>query len=155
MVLLFWLAVTGPIARADISITASGDWTRTIDANDLQSGAGSDLTSTYESATDQVTIDISGTLGDLDNWRVDVARIDFAWHSDLHQYIKRTSDGTGGGSISGGTSYQEVINTWQTFFSGSGDRSNIAVQLKLTGVSIQIPVNNYSAMIFFMVIDTS
>ena len=133
-----------------ISITATGSWSETIDASDLQAGAGSDLISTYESAADTVSIDITATSG---NWGLDVKKIDTNWHSNLHLHVKRTSDGTGSGTISGGDSYQEVTDIDQSFFSGNSDRSNVNVQLKLTGVSIQVPPDTYTTTIYYTVFD--
>lgn len=140
-------------AEAAISITATGNWSETIDALDLQAGAGSDLISTYQSTSNAVSIDISGTAGVDDNWRVDVKKVDSVWHNSFHLYVKRTSDGTGSGSISGGDTYQEVTDTDLSFFSGNGDRNNINVQLKLTGVSIQAPPDTYTTTIYYTVVD--
>ena len=83
-------------------------------------GAGSNLIDTSESASAAVSINITDTSG---NWGLVVKRDSSNWHSNLHLYIKRTSDGSAPGSISGGTSYQEVTDIDQSFFSGNGDRS--------------------------------
>lgn len=143
------LICSGGICWA-ISITVTGNWPETIDSTDLQAGAGSNLIDTYESATDAVTIDISATAGD---WGLDVKKIDTNWHSNLHLHVQRTSDGAGSGSISGGDAYQEVTDTDVPFFSGNGDRSNIKVQLKLTGVSIQVPPDIYTTAVYYTVSD--
>ncbi len=140
---------------AAISITVTGSWSVTIDAADLQSGAGSDLTGTYESATDQIDIDITGTAGPGDTWRVDVSKSDTNWHANFLLYVQRTSDGTGSPShISGGTTYQEVTDTDQSFFNGERDKSNIDVQLKLEGVSILVPDDTYTTTVTYTVVDT-
>jgi hypothetical protein len=140
---------------AAISISAVGTWSETVDETDLAGGPGSNLTSTYESAADQVSLDLSGTTGDLDIWRVDVKKTDTTWHSDLHLYLRRTSDGTGTGSISGGASYLEATDTYAEFFSGGGDRAAIHVQLKIMGVSVSVPANAYSTTIYYTVVDTN
>ncbi len=148
------LVLIAGTSHAAISITATGIWFETINSADLQAGAGSDLTSAYESAADAASISVSGTGGTSDNWRIDVKKTDTTWHSSLHLYVKRTSDGTGSGSISGGTSYQEAADTDQSFFSGAGDRSGADIQLRLTGVSVQIPPDAYSATVYYTVVDT-
>ena len=51
------ICCASPARAADIAV--SGGWSRDIDASDLQSGAGSDLIGSYESASDAVTIDVS------------------------------------------------------------------------------------------------
>lgn len=139
---------------AQISITTTGGVSRTIDASDLVSGAGSDLISDYESAADAVSANISGTTGAEDQWRVDVRKVNTTWHGNLHLYIRRTSDGDAPSTrISGGGSYQEVTGTDQEFFNGEGDITGIEAQTKLSGVSIHIPPDTYSAVVYFTVVD--
>jgi len=149
--LLLWGA-----SWAAISISAVGTWSETVDQADLAGAPGSNLNTTYESATDQVSIDISGTVPapPADNWRVDVKKTDTTWHSDLHLHLKRTSDGTGPGTISGGSSYLEVTDTYAEFFGGANDRTGIYLQLKITGVSVSVPANTYSTTIYYTVVDT-
>ena len=140
-------------SEAQLSITSSGDWLEVIDSSDLISGAGSDLKSSYESAQNATVLSISGSQDPLDAWHVNIRRIDSTWHNNFILYARRTSDGTGNGSISDGTSYIIVDTTDSFFFSGSGDRSGINIQYKLEGMSIQIPPNNYSTNIVFTVVD--
>ena len=148
--LAFWGA-----ASAAISISAIGTWSETVSDADLAGGPGSDLVGTYESAADQVSIDISGSAGDSDTWRVDLRKADTSWHSDLHLYLKRTSGGTGSGSISGGQSYLEAGDTYAEFMSGSGDRTGIHMQLRITGVSVSVPADAYSTTVYYTVVDTN
>lgn len=147
---LFFAAQT---AHAAISITVTGNWIdETIDKNDLVAGAGSDLQSVYTSVSGQVSIDISGSSGPTDAWRIDIRKIDSNWNSSLHPYVMRTSDGTGG-SVSGGGSYQEVTDINTSFFSGSGDVTGLNVQLRMTGASIQINPASYSTVLYYTVVD--
>lgn len=143
------------LARAEaIDLSTTGGWTETINEFDLASGAGSDLVDTYESATDATSMTISNCTGDTDNWRLDVRRIDEGgWHGDFTIYVKRTSDGEGTGSVSGGLSYLEVTTIDTQLFSGAGDRSNISIQYKLTGMSINVLPDTYSKTITFTVVD--
>ena len=152
LILLSGIIFLGTKAGAVVSITVIGDWSETINASDLQAGAGSDLIDSYQSASDAVSISISGTTSASDAWRVDVKKVDTNWHGDFILYVKRASDG-GGGSVSGGTSYQQVTDTYQSFFSGSDDVSGINVQLKLSGVSIQIPPDIYTTTVYYTVVD--
>jgi len=141
-------------AHADryIKIKVTGNWSETIDKKDLLSGAGSDLKSTYTSVSGQVSIDIRGTKGINDAWRIDIRKVDNNWNDNLHPYVMRTSDGKGG-RVSGGTSYQEVTDINTPFFSGSGKVKGINVQLRLTGPSIQIPPSSYSTVFYYTVVD--
>jgi hypothetical protein len=143
------------LTRAEaIDLSATGGWSETVDETDLVSGAGSDLVDTYESATDATTMTISNCTGDTDNWRLDVRRIDEGgWHGDFTLFVKRTSDGEGNGSISGGLSYIEITTTDAQLFSGAGDRSNISIQYKLTGMSITVLPDTYSKTVVFTVAD--
>jgi len=147
------IAVSGNEARAQISVTVAGDWSETIDSSDLIAGAGSDLQSTYESAADAVLVSVSGTGGGADTWRMDVKKTDTSWHGSFVLSLRRTSSGTGG-SVSGGDSYQQVTDSYNSFFSGSDDVSGIKVQLKLDGVSIQVPPDSYATTVYYTVVDT-
>lgn len=149
------LLVGGQFSEAQMSIDATGGWSRTITADDLQARAGSDLVSTYESAADAGALTISGTTGNDDAWRVDVRRTDTNWHGNFTLSVKRTGDGTGGGSISGGTAYQIIGTSDAEFFSGAGDRGGIPLQFRLQGMSIQVPpADTYSTTITYTVVDT-
>ena len=135
-----------------IDITVVGSWNLSITSSDLVEGAGSDLKSDYESAADAVSISISATAGVSDAWRVDVKKVDTNWQGNLILYIKRTSNGIGG-SVSGGTAYQEVTGSDTSFFSGSDDVSGIKAQVKLNGVSVQIPIDIYTTTIYYTIVD--
>jgi len=146
--------VAAPLAWA-ATITVTGSWSETIDVSDLQGGAGSDLANTYTSASNAVSIDV-GVSG-RQTWRVDVYKIDSTWHTNLHLYVRRTSDGTGHSAswVSGGTSYQEVTGTAQSFFNGERSRSGITVQLQLTGVSVSVPAHTYSTTVYYTAVETN
>jgi len=130
------------------SMSVTGGWTRTINAIDLAGGAGTDLTSTYTSDADAALVSIADTSGA--NWRVDIQKQDVAWNPSLVLSARRTSAGTGG-SVSGGNSYQQVTDTYATFFTGSQDVTDINVQLQLTGVSVSIPRASYSTTVYYTV----
>jgi len=143
--------ILSAIAAEGANITATGGWSETIDAFDLQAGAGSDLIDRYESNPNAVRINITGAGGG--SWRVDISKMDDNWDADFHLYARRTSGGIGSGTISGGTSYMEVEDFDKPFFSGSRNRWIISVQLRLTGVSVQIPPDTYSTDVVFTVVD--
>ncbi len=141
------------VADAQIAISVTGDIFKTIDAADLQAGAGSALYPTYESAADATLVSLSGTADPGDAWRVDVKRVDATWSAALALVIRRTGSGTGG-SVSGGLVYLEILTADQTLFSGSGDVVGVPFQFKLSGMSIQVPAGTYSTAIWFTVVDT-
>ena len=142
------LIAAGEKGEAAVSITVSGSWSLSADASDLVAGAGSDLIGTYESNSDQIVLDIDVGRG---NFRVDVNKINTNWHSDFQLSVRRTSDGTGDGKISGGTSYQEITDTYQSFFTFKKDRTGINLQLKLSGVSVQVAPDTYTTTVYYTV----
>jgi hypothetical protein len=133
------------------NITVTGTWIRSIGLGDLQGGPGSDLITTYESPAGQVTMRISGAGNRA--WRVDVLRIDSSWHPDLVLSIRRTGNGTGPGTIAGGTAYLPILTTSQAFVTGSGNLSGIPFQERLSGVSVSIPAGSYATTIQYTVVD--
>jgi len=146
---LAWIILT-PGTSLSQSVKVTGTWSETIDNTDLVGGAGTDLISTYESAANACDIDITGAA--KKNWRVDINKVDTLWHTNLHLYVRRTADGTGGGTISGGTTYQEITDVSQTFFSGYDNLRNITIQHQLTGVSVQVGPNTYSTEIYYTIV---
>ena len=146
--LLIFICVEGQAQ----DITVTGAWSETIDAMDLLSGAGSDI-APIDSGTSQLTIDLA--ISTSNSWNVSIIRNNTNWHSNLILSAKRTSDGTGLGTISGGTSWQEVTNSSAGFFGGVGEpgnRTGISVQLKLQS-SITVPQGNYSSTITFYFVE--
>lgn len=135
-------------------ITIDGSWSLSINSDNLVSGAGSDLESNYESASDEITVHITTEGSGQQQWRVDVHKEDTNWDNDLVLYVKRNSDGAGGGNISGGGAYQEVTASDVLFFSGNQSRAAINVQLRLEGVSIQIPPDTYTTTVYYTIVDT-
>ncbi len=150
---IYFLLCTSFISA--LSITTSGGWNLSIDSTDVTGSAGSDLTPTYYSSTDAIIMSISDAIDNSDNWEIQVHKTDTNWHGNLKLALQRTSNGSGGGSISGGDSlYIELTGTDQYFFEGSGDRTDVDIQFRLTGVSVLVPADSYSTTIYFTVIDT-
>lgn len=143
---------TAPKVKLTLSPGYKG-WTVTVGQADLTGGAGSDFASEYESPVNETDLDISNSAG---NWRVDVRKQDINWHADIHLYVQRTSDGTGTGTISGGSVYQEVTNIDTVFFSGTGDRTVVTLQFRVSGsyASLGIPIDTYETTITYTVTDS-
>lgn len=147
------LSARAPAAQAAGRITVTGSWSQTINSSNLTGGAGTDLTSAYTSAGNQVLLSISNTVG-THNWNVTVRRVDAVWNSNLNLYVQRTSDGTASaGNVSGGTSYQLVTTSDQLFFTGHNNANNFAVQIQLNGVSLQVPPASYTTTLTFTEVD--
>lgn len=139
-------------ARPAITLEVLGSWTESIDAVDLIAGAGSDLTDSYESASNAIEVNItsSGT-----SWQMDIRKVDGNWHGDFVLYARRTADGTGVGTISGGDAYQQITGVDNLFFSGTKGRTGVNVQLKLSGVSIQVPPDTYITTVYYTITETA
>jgi hypothetical protein len=146
---LFAVLFGWTVAQA-ANISISGSWSRVIEAADLQAGPGSDLTATYTSATNQITMSVTTTA----NWRVEVRRIDTVWHADFVLSIRRTNSGTSGpGTVNGGAAYLPITTTDQTFVTGNRTLWGITLQEQLGGVSISIPPGTYTTTVQYTVAD--
>jgi len=150
-IILALSCVFSDAAHAASSITLRGTWSRAINKYDLMGGAGTDLAASYSSGNDQTTADITLVTG---AWSIDVRKVNSNWNDELHLLIRRSSDGTGTGSVSGGSNFQEITDTDMSFFSGSLERFNVGIQFMLNGVSIRIPPANYAATIYLTVTET-
>jgi hypothetical protein len=130
-------------------IVATGGWNRTIDSSDLASGPGSDLDPSCESVASATSLDVTAVA----DFRVDVRRSVGTWSGDLTVYVRRTSTGTGAGSVSGGDTYQAVTAADAEFFTGDLDRTGIEVQYKVDGFSVDLSPDTYTANVFFTITD--
>jgi hypothetical protein len=137
-----------------INVSASGVWADLrIDESNLIGGPGTNLTSSYESDPAATLITVSDTKNKNDSWKIGVSMNGSSWPAALSLYVKRTSGGNGRGQVTGGLSYQKVTAIETDFFTGEGDRDDIAIQYKLTGMSITIDPGNYSTTVTFTIID--
>ena len=152
LIAIFFVAQLSQNAYAVSDITlAGGNWVvPTIDAADLQSGAGSDLVDTYENTAGVINISDITTPG---NYRVDVSKADTTWHANFQLSVKRTGDGSGAGSISNGTTYQQITDTDASFFTGDLDRTTIPLQLQLAGVSVSISPDTYITTVNYTIVE--
>jgi len=142
----------------NVLITVTGDWNLTLDVTDLQGGAGSNLVGTHSSAVDvtRVTLkkDYGGTWWEFlinFDWRVDISKSDTNWDANLQLWTRRTGNGTGLGSISGGTAYQQVTGVDSYFFNGNFPHYNIPIQYQVRGVSVQVPADSYETTVVYTI----
>ena len=125
---------------------------RTVNSSHLATGPGSNLIATFTD-TAATTLDIVNT-GSLGKWRIDVKRTDATWNNNLKLYVKRISDGSGGGTVSGGLSLIEITGSDSPFFTGIGDRSGLALSYELSGMSVAVAPNMYSTSVSFVAVST-
>lgn len=145
------LARTSPLAGPASSIAVVGAWTVTINSSNLIAGAGSNLVSSQESPADTSQVSITNVPA---NWRIDVRRQDSVWNAALSLQVRRSSNGTGSGSISGGTSYVTLTTSDQTLCTGSLNRSGIGMQYQVAGLSLALPPNTYQTDALFTLVET-
>lgn len=154
LVFMSLLMTAGLPAVFALEVTVSGGHAFTIDQDDLAGGAGSNFNPVHQSAVDAVLITVAATTDDTDAWQMLVHKEDALWHGSLSLGVLRTGAGTGSGSISGGDVLSLTLNASdQVFFEGSGDRTTIPVQLKLSGVSVLIPVDSYTTTVYLTILD--
>jgi len=142
-----------PFSLTAIDITITGSWSFTLSSGNLQGGAGSDFTSEYESASNQVLLKISKAGGN--SWRIDVQRIDTSWPSSVALYVRRTGAGTGKGTINDGTTYHLVTTSTTTWMTGRGDKDQVPLQEKVGSLSVVIGEGTFSTAIRYTVVQTS
>lgn len=146
---VFFLIFFSLDADAAPKITVTGSWTQAIGESNLTAGAGSTLTSTYTSSTSAVTLNISNTGGGA--WSVKVRKTDTSWPAGVTLYVKRTANGTGTGTITGGTAFMQVTNSDNSFSSGTKNRTGITCQFQITGMSLNVDPASYLSTVVFTV----
>lgn len=145
-------ATVEPLGALTFDVT--GSWSLTVDSADLAGVTGSDFVSTHTSAVDEVVIDVTEALDQYEQWYVDVHMTVTNWPGELHLEVVRVSDGSGSGTISGGTSLQELDGTATLFFEGAGDRTSVFVQIVLTGMTVTVDADLFTAQIVFTLRDS-
>jgi len=133
--LLFPDANIWPVSQLNID----GEWI--FDITDYpQPVPGNDLKNEYESPTGGfINMDITGSAGA--NWQVTVRRTDGTWiPASFTLSVRR---GTG--------SYVVIDTTDKVFTTGSDNISNIPLQCRLQGVSVQIPPATYDTTVTYTV----
>jgi len=138
-----------PAGAADLTLGGGGAWLETISSADLESGPGSDLVDSRTSLADQASLDVWNTGGAT--WQVVVSRTDAHWPTGARLWARRTSAGTGCDPVSGGEAFQEVFALDQVLFSGTDDCLGITVQLRLTGLSLDIAPDAYLTAVAYRV----
>jgi hypothetical protein len=140
------LVMAGPQA-ADVAVF--GSWSEQLGAIDLAAGAGSDIRSPITSDGSQTYISIANTGGGA--WTLYVRRTDSSLPSGVSLAMRRISSGSGTGTIVGGEGDLTVTDMDQEFFFGSGDRIDIALQLRLDGVSVRHGMGTFGTLIHYRI----
>jgi hypothetical protein len=143
-----FFALACAVAASAADLTSTGDWTENVNASYLVSGAGSDLPAAIQSISGTTVLSIANAPG---SWRVKARRSPGNWDGNLGVWVKRSSDGSGSGTIAGGEVFVELGATDVEIFSGSGARSSISLQFRLTGLTCGASPDTYTSSIIFTV----
>ncbi|WP_177761960.1 hypothetical protein [Flavobacterium sp. I3-2] len=122
--------------------------------------AGSDYVGTYTTPTDQIKLNVAVPL--LSSSKISVRyEANSIWDNSIKIQLNKLNNGIGlcvGCSItpSGETPFQEILQTDTELFKivalGSLlSVNNINLNLRLSGISVTVPVDNYSAKIVFTI----
>jgi hypothetical protein len=143
--LLPGLMSVAPIIAADIS--SNGTWYEMISAADLVAGAGSNLRAPIDSAGGTTVLSVAAAGA----WQVKARCDSGAMPAGTTIWVRRVSNGTGSGTISGGEAFVQLSATDSDFFSGSDTRSSISIQFRITGLNCSAAPGSYSSPITFSV----
>lgn len=148
-------------AQLTLALSSTTSWTTTVPATEVTE-AGNDFTGTYTSATNVKTLGVTnGTKNSTAEvngyyWTIAVRKVDTTWDNTAKIYTQRTGAGTPRSSsrtstVSGGTTYQQITDTNQTFFTGYRGSTAIPIQYQLRGVSVVMAVTTYTTTIYYTV----
>jgi hypothetical protein len=157
MLVLFCSAGSLLWAQPNLSVSpkASGGWNFILGKDNIPGGPGGNVTGDYESPADIESLTIGGCSGAADAWRIDIKKTDTLWDGDLVISARVRNTGTGDGTVSASGTYQVLTDTSTPFFSGKGNRADITVQLKVSGISVsRIQAGRYLADLLYTLTDT-
>ena len=145
-------------AQLDLYLSDTNRWSTTVLSTDVTE-AGSDFQGTYTSNSDEKELNVEWDQRQSAGfyWHVSVRKVDSSWDDTLPAkiYVQRTGDGTkvnwgsSGAYITGGTSYLQITDTYQSFFSGYKGWDYIPIQYQLRNVSVVMPVRTYRTTIYY------
>lgn len=125
------------------NLSVMGNWFQQLGSSDLIGGAGTDLRSLSEGSASITITDTDGLP-----WTLMVHHSGGTLPAGVTVALRRTTGGGCGGLVSG-LEYQDVGEKSQAFFSGAGDCSDIAIQVRLQGVSIRQAPGVYETTLFY------
>jgi hypothetical protein len=122
--------------------------------------AGMDFQGEMEFSPDEIILSVAIFPQNLDNviynsWQIQVSKNDLEWNETLELFIRRTGDGKSeyNNKPQNGNYYQKIDSNSTFLFSGQGWINSIPLQIKITGLSVTLPVKSYATDIIFTLID--
>ena len=152
---LLWVAPAFALhaQTAEISMTPTTVWIPAISFVGLP---GEDFAAGFESAANEYRISV-GNANPAVDWRITVRRQDTTWHTGLTVEARRTGDGGGPGTVTGGTIgvYQTIGTTDAMLMEGRRNKNNIPIQLRAGGAfaSAGVPAGSYVTTVIYTISD--
>lgn len=148
-------------AQLTLAISSTTRWTTTVATTNVTE-AGNDFTGTFTSATNLKTLSVTNGNANSTaekngyNWSISVKKVDTTWDNTAKIFVKRTGNGTARSTsrtstITGGTVFLQVSDTYQTFFTGYRGSTVIPIQCELRGVSVVMVSQTYDTTISYLV----
>jgi len=157
--LLIFLSTSIALCYSQTTINSGSSVNFTI-SETIISEAGNDFPPVFSTSANETVISIAILPENVqnttyENWSIDIKKSDIDWHNDILLSIKRTGSGTTnyGTTLIGGTVYQQIQNTDNSFFNGTGWITDIPLQYQITGISVTIPAKLYSTEVVFTLMD--
>jgi len=91
------------------------------------------------------------TINTSRSYRISVRRADTNWDNRLSFYVRRTGNGSGRGSIFGGTDFLLLDNFDRTFFEGFFTRSSIPIQYEFRNLSVLVPADGHTSAVVYTI----
>lgn len=156
MICLGTLVLLNLSLEAQVITVSVNSWSEDVDANDLStpSEAGTDLSPTLETASSFNKIDIFN-VAKTQGWKVAVSRQDVNWPAALSISLRRTSTGTpcagciGVNTMISPAAYIPLTLIETDFIYGSGEVTDINVQVMVDGLSLTLDADSYSTEIIY------
>jgi len=134
---------------ADIIVT--GSVVQVAETPRLMARPKAPLDPAYLSAKDEILLSVCNLPSPDAIWRVDVRRDSSEWPAGMKLEVRRTGDGIGEGAITGRRGFTEVGRTYRTLCSGTGDRMNIPLQIRISGYPLDLDVGTHVTGIIYTV----
>lgn len=156
-ILIVFLLISNCLFSQSIVVKGSWIWPPQINWISDLTEAGNDYIGTYESDLNETEISLDSGQGNRKRWLVvnihkEINPSD--WHPNLELQLRRTSGGTNSNfNIYNGESFQTVTDNYSFFFNTYGDQDNVPIQYKINGISVLLPVQDYTATVVFTVFE--
>lgn len=149
--LIVFILFSNVLFSQSINVETRRGWSKTISVSDITE-AGNDYVGTYVSSDKQTEITIDPRR--KNNTTVISIRKEYDsgdWHPNLNLQIKRTD--INNSDSNGGLLFQTITDMDAFFFNTEGKQEDVPLQYRINGISVLLPVQDYTTTIIFTVYD--